>query len=592
MPVSRFFSTDFRIATLAALFTPTVLFVNAGNNVLLRNLADVPYDPGTVGGFIAGFLLSAVGLVPAFRRAQTRRGWGRVARTVLALGLCVLSFNVVAQVTARPGMHVLAIAGADLAVVVAVAVALSVPRLTVILRFFAVIAVVLLAQGILGHGLTVAQQRRPPLLQREQDSGREGAVPSAGAPLPGNVYHFVFDEFAYQGYADAVAADPALEPEDFMVYPSFKSQYGLTYMSLANAVSGTLYVPGTSVSSWMQRALTEGVWAQMARAGFGVALYPYYADHCPPGDASCFPLNIVSAGRSGRRTVVDLWFLSILPQSAKRLLRFVPGSAGAESQAFSITSFVAAVLRPQAAPAGEADPAGAWIPDFPGRSLAGFQQVRAAERSRPPRGQYVFVHLILPHSPYLLDAGCVNQGHGWTTETAAYRAQVGCALRLLAEFTAELQALGRYDDALIIAHGDHGLWRDTAAHPVSMDDLTAEFLGFVAAGGDSPYLVELDSIAHRSAALLLVKWPGQTRAEVSAAPAQMLDIAPTILAHAGLPSDRLPGVPLRALDEGTERDVVFFTNPMAQTFRMAGPLRRFELQGGAWVPQGELPLRD
>lgn len=92
------------------------------------------------------------------------------------------------------------------------------------------------------------------------------------------------------------------------------------------------------------------------------------------------------------------------------------------------------------------------------------------------RGRLVFAHLLLPHSPYGLDARCglrpaLQNWRSWrdhdlaprhnTPATRAeryplYLDQLRCTQERLRELFAVLKDKGIWDDAVIIVHGDHG----------------------------------------------------------------------------------------------------------------------------------------
>jgi hypothetical protein len=71
----------------------------------------------------------------------------------------------------------------------------------------------------------------------------------------------------------------------------------------------------------------------------------------------------------------------------------------------------------------------------------------------PARGRYTFVHLLLPHNPYLLRADC---SRGSASQPADLAQQTECALLLLQRFLATLRSLGRLEDSVVLVHGDHG----------------------------------------------------------------------------------------------------------------------------------------
>ncbi len=71
----------------------------------------------------------------------------------------------------------------------------------------------------------------------------------------------------------------------------------------------------------------------------------------------------------------------------------------------------------------------------------------------PARGRYTFVHLLLPHNPYVLRSDC---GHESALGRVSLREQTECTLRLLVRFLETLRRLDRLDGSVVVVHGDHG----------------------------------------------------------------------------------------------------------------------------------------
>ncbi len=89
----------------------------------------------------------------------------------------------------------------------------------------------------------------------------------------------------------------------------------------------------------------------------------------------------------------------------------------------------------------------------PVTSYLGFEKIVEAERSLSPTGRYTLVHVIIPHYPLKLRSDCTYSVGSSTTEAIE---QAQCALKLILEYVDLLKELGRFDDSLILIHGDHG----------------------------------------------------------------------------------------------------------------------------------------
>jgi hypothetical protein len=148
----------------------------------------------------------------------------------------------------------------------------------------------------------------------------------------------------------------------------------------------------------------------------------------------------------------------------------------------------------------------------------------------PAHGRYTFVHLLLPHNPYVLGSDCRHQGTTSAPIATDLRQQTDCALLLLQRFFETLRRLGRLDGSLVVVHGDHG------SGEVLQD-------GRLVPDGD----------AWLRTALLVKPVGAAGRLRVAKTPALLVDIAPTLLALLDAPraapfdghvlSEALPKVP-------------------------------------------------
>lgn len=138
-----------------------------------------------------------------------------------------------------------------------------------------------------------------------------------------------------------------------------------------------------------------------------------------------------------------------------------------------------------------------WRRTYAGRGVAFAAEVRADIAAHGARGQAWFVHLMLPHSPFEVDASChayqrlaqrldqpnfnAHVDSTWPIRAAQYRDQVHCAHQLAEAILAAVDSAVGRDNAIVVVHGDHGARMDSlripwhSLHRYSVRQLTTFF---------------------------------------------------------------------------------------------------------------------
>ena len=147
-----------------------------------------------------------------------------------------------------------------------------------------------------------------------------------------------------------------------------------------------------------------------------------------------------------------------------------------------------------------------------------------------PRPELWYVHLLLPHSPWqylpsgrrysVRPAPAWGSDEVWTDNQAAvdqswqrHLLQLGYADRVLGRLVSRLRATGLYDRALVVVTADHGVSFRASQKRRPLSNANLQDIAYVP---------------------LFVKLPGQTHGRVVRAPAQTIDILPTIAHELGL----------------------------------------------------------
>lgn len=330
-----------------------------------------------------------------------------------------------------------------------------------------------------------------------------------------NVYHVVLDALQTE-VVELLRSDDGIELDvglgGFTYFPANRSVYHSTVMSLGSMFGGSRYAydepRGRFIEesfherSMMHRFVNAGVWT--------IALVPT-SDPLRPGasgfrDVLHHANNFERSSTTNAAAFNNLWIVANVPPV---LLDWVLARGWVDER-------TRGELRLTRAGRALTDSA-------PVASAMSFRELVRHEERLPERGRYTFVHLLIPHSPYVLRADCEFEEWDRAEDPLA---QTECTLALLGSFLGELDRLGRFDDSLIVVHGDHG----------------------------APFRVRRGALvrarARSSRTPLLIKPPGRRRSEalaVCTTASSLFDVVPTVLDLAGLaPPAGSEGATLRA----------------------------------------------
>ncbi|MGI9487989.1 MAG: sulfatase-like hydrolase/transferase [Geminicoccaceae bacterium] len=321
-------------------------------------------------------------------------------------------------------------------------------------RVAGVFATLLVLAGFAYGGVVLAYMLtpEPAISSAEADTG-------AGS---GNVYHVVLDRMQTDAFlvsVDRAAARPAFE--GFELFSNNVSNYMITVPSRASYLSGTFYHEG-NYKEWH-----KGIWRQQGiqkmldEQGYRVWNYvPFRQWRDPSVDVFRYILDVyrdrTGIAGSSLSDFLVLWLLRPVPNALTN--EALSPVAGARDL------ILAGMDRLAGASSAKGDRSKRLTMREGLQVVASkhtFEQAVIDEEKRAASGEYVYLHAVLPHLPYVLDDGCTY--HGPPTRKLdeaerreAYLDQAVCSVRLIRNFLDHLRMIGRYDDATIIIHADTG----------------------------------------------------------------------------------------------------------------------------------------
>ncbi|MEM8950374.1 MAG: sulfatase-like hydrolase/transferase [Pseudomonadota bacterium] len=390
----------------------------------------------------------------------------------------------------------------------------------------------LLALVSFGYGGVVLAN----LTHAEPDLTKAPAVAETGA---GNVYHIVLDRMQTDAFLDAVdRLDLRSSFEGFDLFSNNVANYLTTHPSRASYLSGTFYHVG-KFKDWHTEIWREqGIQKLLSDQGYRIWNYvPFRQWRDRDVDIFKYSIDLYEekngiAG-SGFADFVTLWLLRLAPNALTneaiapiesvrdRLVALLDRSA---TGGFTRSDQPAEYGRPEDDVRSAGDvrlTIEQGIQVVASKQMV--EQMVADEASRGDAGNYVYLHAVMPHHPYVFKEDCLYWDVLATALDAAGRRQAyldqsACSVRLIKAFLDRLHDLGRYDDATILIHADTGAEEGFMADPPDYR-ISGSTLGW--ANG---------TILSGASALLMIKRPGgrgplREREQVT----QLVDLFPTLV---------------------------------------------------------------
>ena len=310
-----------------------------------------------------------------------------------------------------------------------------------------------------------------------------------------NIYHFILDEYQSDMFDLTLSGSSADDLSGFYYFKNTTTLFGRTEMSLASTFLGHSYDFIEDPIDYQSRAFSseDSLFYWVRNSGYKISAYihPVFSFELKNFDNIQYHENLPSEYNPIFESYFNkLWAYSITPDFISKRLMSPDEYLKLESQN----------LLTAAAPI---------------KSLRTMQDIIENEKNLSAEGRYTFVHLILPHFPYVLNADCSFSIEG---ETSSPLAQARCANKLMREFIGKLKQQDRFDSSMIIIHSDHGarfVLEDGMLKDVEHEGLYSERWSLA-----------------RARSLLLIKPPGRgadTPLITSDADVSLIDIAPSIL---------------------------------------------------------------
>jgi hypothetical protein len=375
------------------------------------------------------------------------------------------------------------------------------------------------------------------------------------------ISHIVLDEM--QGDAALLHLQEEKAQKVFSGFTLFKnntSNYLWTFQSFHSYMTGTVF-QGGSYEEWTEKYRTRGLLKAVADKGFKIVMYTpaFYDFRTDLISEAITPEDLLAQKTQSKHLLlqdfVQIWFARIMPnfyteealvkgrELGQRIPFWMPDRADSTSYPISIPDGIQ-----------------------PYSSVLMVKELIRAEKFRDPRGQYLYIHPLLPRGPYVMDERGEYEPRAEDAITLRYYTQVLCAFHLVEEFLEELKRLGRYNSATVIIQSDHGtphgfikINREKAAGKVKPGDIDLQNIFLNNQLGWTE-----EAVRGRILSLLMIKPPDRSgNLTISERPSQLVDIYPTLIQLLGLDpgNEKLDGYPLSGKDFPPNRESFFFLTP-------------------------------
>ena len=393
-----------------------------------------------------------------------------------------------------------------------------------------------------------------------------------------NIYHLIMDGFQTEMFEFAFSDEERNELlQGFQFFPENATVYGRTIFSIPSTFFGVPFDYESGQVGYVSSHFdsTESFLHSLVDAGYVTCGFHTFPNQFGAPESlfthSVRHNEVVVVGQSDNaETFRSLWLVSCFPELIYE--RFTDEA--------TVRALKTNTLTPSAGPI---------------KSALSFQKYLELEDDLSARNRYTFLHLMVPHPPYVLGCDCsasISEDDA-ISEGEAYIGQIMCAKTIVLQLVDTLKRLGRYDSSMIVIHGDHGFYADIQDEKLTDlcwgNDIEPEYVNQHA-----------DRFARaRSRALLLIKPPadrgGDSPFQRHTAESSLIDIAPTILEAVGITSQiEFAGYSLLHPEEvpaGRVRFYHFHDFIMDANKRfLAEKMHRWKITGQEFVADSVIPL--
>lgn len=296
----------------------------------------------------------------------------------------------------------------------------------------------------------------------------------------------------------------------FELFSNNITPYLFTVPSVKSYLSSSTYKSGSYID-WTKSS-NEGLISSLTSSNYHLTLYTkanlFDSSKFHKVTTSSELLSKNLGGNSeGLHDFIQLWLARILPNVLT-------------NEALRWGSAIAKTIQPKSNDTPAA-PSSIQEGVEPYSGVLTMRQLIADEHKRTAVNEYILAMPLIPHGPNAINAECEYsapvKGERFPPN---YIEQLACSTKLILAFFDELKRLDRYDNSLIVIHGDHGSgWAGTAKPSFPSPPVDRSIISW-----------NISALKARSMALLMIKTPNNTNKplNINNVKSSNLDIYPTL----------------------------------------------------------------
>ena len=377
--------------------------------------------------------------------------------------------------------------------------------------------------------LTQISDHQPSNFSNSSDSAPKVETTQSETKSP-NVYHIVFDGYSSQLFSQLASKIGLTEElEGFTFFPKNFANYLVTDASVPSYLTGRLF-KGGSFKEFQLNSKDRGLAYSLHESGYKVTVYApnksrFWSHNKASQTFTSADISVGSERDKGERIFAQVLMVRIAPE----ILR---------NEVSKIANRLVWGKRKKYA-------------YYRRLSVPLFEKFLKDEQFRSDVGNYSYVHLVLPHAPYVWSGPECK-----SVRRTDFIDQSICATQLFKRFILKLKELGRYKNSIIVLQSDHGTHQPGNSSPWFIPP-SKEVIEKM---WSRHKYFEKDGIFPRLQSLLLIKPPSSEHSPLRIANeiTQLADIPSTVIDLLGLPPIETDGQPVFTLPVPGGREIFVY----------------------------------